>query len=238
MSTIKWHTEDNKLIPERSTKHSVGFDFKSPEAYTIYPSETCMIDTKVSCEFSSDKWLGIYGRSSLGAKGIVNPLGVGVIDADYFDTGNTIKVVLTNNSDEIFVIEKYDKIAQGVFMPAFYGDKEVTTERVGGFGSTDEKLPLTVKFKRGEYKACYAKLQKGKKTFTGIFVDFPENEEIFISKDTFSGFHSASSCSYLSEGENSKLSERCWFVSYIDITPSTKEEASNDFIESLIVKEE
>ena len=37
MSYIKWHTEDERLLPERATKNSVGYDFKAPEDVDINP---------------------------------------------------------------------------------------------------------------------------------------------------------------------------------------------------------
>ena len=78
MSYIKWHTKDERLLPERATKNSVGYDFKAPNTVTIAPKETVIIDSLVACDFSSDLWLGIYGRSSFAQKRLINPLGVGV----------------------------------------------------------------------------------------------------------------------------------------------------------------
>ena len=139
MSYIKWHTKDDRLLPVRATKNSVGYDFKAPNTVTIAPKETVIIDSLVSCDFSSDLWLGIYGRSSFAQKRLINPLGVGVIDSDYFATGNTIKIVLFNIGYEEITIKKGEAIAQGIFHSVNIGDDIVTTERIGGFGSTDTK---------------------------------------------------------------------------------------------------
>ena len=139
MSSIKWHTEDDRLLPVRATKNSVGYDFVSPEDYEIKPGVTIATDSGVSCEFSDDLWLGIYGRSSFVRKGLMNPLGVGIIDSDYHATGNNIGIMLKNVSDETVTIAKGDAIAQGIFHKVITAGDEVTTERVGGFGSTDVK---------------------------------------------------------------------------------------------------
>lgn len=139
MTSIKWHTKDDRLLPERATKNSVGYDFVSPEDFEIKPGVTIAIDSGVSCEFSDDLWLGIYGRSSFVRKGLMNPLGVGIIDADYHATGNNIGIMLKNVSDEPITIAKGDAIAQGIFHSVNIGDDIVTTERIGGFGSTDLK---------------------------------------------------------------------------------------------------
>lgn len=159
MTSIKWHTEDDRLLPVRATKNSVGYDFKAPNTVTIAPKETVIIDTLVSCDFSNDLWLGIYGRSSFAQKRLINPLGVGVIDPDYFATGNTIKIALFNIGYEEITIKKGEAIAQGIFHSVNIGDDIVTTERVGGFGSTDtkEEYPLTVEIYGKKYKAKYAK---------------------------------------------------------------------------------
>lgn len=237
MSYIKWHTEDSRLIPERATKNSVGYDFKAPNTVTIAPKETVIIDSLVACNFSDNLWLGIYGRSSFAQKRLINPLGVGVIDSDYFATGNTIRIALLNIGYEEITIKKGEAIAQGIFHSVNVGDDIVTTERIGGFGSTDskEEYPLTVKIKNRKYKAKYAKYGYGlhNKTVYGILVFGSSDDTIFISKDYIGHFHDAHSF----WGDNSLLSKHCWFVSIVDCEDCTKEEATNDFIESLLVKE-
>lgn len=238
MSTIKWHTEDDRLLPERATKNSVGYDFKSPEDVDIKPHVSVLIDSKVACDFSSNLWLGIYGRSSFIKKGLTNPLGVGVIDSDYFATGNTIKIAIYNNSDEVVTIKKGDAIAQGIFHSVNVGDDIVTTERIGGFGSTDvsdEEYPLTVEIYGKKYKAKYVK--DILHDLYGILVYGNENNIIFISNEEYTRLHEASM--FFKLGNGTLLDNRCWYFEedLNFIVDTTKEEATNDFIESLIVKE-
>lgn len=234
MSSIKWHTEDERLIPVRATKNSVGYDFVSPEDYEIKPGVSIAIDSGVSCEFSDDLWLGIYGRSSFVIKGLMNPLGVGIIDADYHATGNNIGIMLKNVSDETVTIAKGDAIAQGIFHNVITAGDEVTTERVGGFGSTDviDEYPLTVEIYGKKYKAKYAKNLYH--SLFGILVYGTDEDIIFISKDKDGRLHDA--WSFFRKFGNVILNNRCWFFEYdLDLViDATKEEATNEFIESLI----
>lgn len=237
MSYIKWHTEDERLLPVRATKNSVGYDFVSPDDYEIKPGVTIAIDSGVSCEFSNDLWLGIYGRSSFVKKGLMNPLGVGIIDADYHATGNNIGIMLKNVSDETVTIAKGDAIAQGIFHNVITAGDEVTIERVGGFGSTDviDEYPLTVEIYGKKYKAKYAK--DTSHDLYGILVYCTVDDIIFISKDRDGRLHDA--WSFFRVITNVILNNHCWFFEYdLDLViDATKEEASNDFIESLLVKE-
>ncbi|MBS6929206.1 MAG: hypothetical protein KH170_00385 [Lachnospiraceae bacterium oral taxon 082] len=237
MSSIKWHTEDERLLPVRATKNSVGYDFKAPNTITIAPKETVIIDTLVACNFSNDLWLGIYGRSSFAQKRLINPLGVGVIDPDYFATGNTIKIVLFNIGYEEITIKKGEAIAQGIFHSVNIGDDIVTTERLGGFGSSDVKdeYPLNVEIYGKKYKAKY--VRNLYHSLFGILVYGTYKDIIFISKDKDGRLHDA--WSFFRVSTDVILNNHCWFFGYdLDlVVDATKEEASNDFIESLLVKE-
>lgn len=238
MSSIKWHTKDERLLPVRATKNSVGYDFKAPNTITIAPKETVIIDSLVACDFSNDLWLGIYGRSSFATKRLINPLGVGVIDSDYFATGNTIKIALFNIGYEEITIKKGEAIAQGIFHSVNVGDDIVTTERIGGFGSTDvnkDEYPLTVEIYGKKYKAKYVK----NLIFDvyGILVIGSATDHIFICKDYNSKLHWADS--FFHSNGDLLLEGRCWFMKQGSelLIDATKEEAHSYFIESLLVKE-
>lgn len=238
MSSIKWHTKDKRLLPERATKNSVGYDFVSPEDYEIKPGVTIAIDSGVSCEFSDDLWLGIYGRSSFVKKGLMNPLGVGIIDSDYHATGNNIGIILKNVSNEPIIIKQGDAIAQGIFHKVITAGDVVTTERMGGFGSTDvsdEEYPLTVGIYGEKYKAKYVK--EPYRNLYGILVYGNADNIIFISKDEDKGLHGANI--FFGHIGNTLLDDHCWYCEgYEDeLKDATKEDACNDFIKSLLVKE-
>lgn len=237
MTSIKWHIEDDRLLPVRATKNSVGYDFVSPDDYAIEPGKLIIIDSGVSCEFSDDLWLGIYGRSSFVKKGLINRLGVGIIDSDYHATGNNISIVLKNVTSHVIMINKGDAIAQGIFHKVITAGDEVITERVGGFGSTDVigEYPLTVEIYGKKYKAKYAKdLFHG---LYGILVYADDSNIIFISKEEHFAFHNAKY--FFKDSSNKQLQNRCWYFGHYlwSIRDATKEDCINDFIESLLVKE-
>lgn len=132
--------EDVKL-PERSTKFSAGYDFKSLEDYDLKPNEMHIFKTGVKACMDDDDVLLIFIRSSLAIKkGLQLANNVAVIDADYFSNENNdghIMIALKNTSSDIVSIKKYDKIAQGMFTKyEITIDDNATTSRTGGTGST------------------------------------------------------------------------------------------------------
>ena len=85
----------------------------------------------------------IYARSGLACKhGLAPANKVGVIDSDY---RGEIMVALHNHSEDAFVIEPGERIAQMVITPFIHADYfEVselsdTNRGEGGFGSTGKK---------------------------------------------------------------------------------------------------
>jgi dUTP pyrophosphatase len=84
----------------------------------------------------------VYPRSSLGIKkGLMMSNGVGVIDRDYYNNENNeghIMVPLYNFKDEPVVVEKFERIAQGLFQTFLKtsNDHPVSQTRQGGFGSS------------------------------------------------------------------------------------------------------
>lgn len=128
-------------LPKRATKHSVGYDFFSPEDYKVRPKEKLFIPTHVKVKMPHNMWLGVFSRSSLYKKSLHHYLGCGVIDADYYgneDNDGDIGVIVENTGDVPVFISRGERIAQGVFFPAILGDDVVEEERTSGFGSTGD----------------------------------------------------------------------------------------------------
>lgn len=127
--------------PERATKFSAGYDFRSPLEFTLKPGETIKIPTGVRCSMNNDWVLMIFPRSSLGFKYRFRPDNlVGIIDCDYYGSDNEghIFVKLTNEGEKSLTVEQGEAFCQGIFLP--YGiteDDHVETSRNGGFGSTN-----------------------------------------------------------------------------------------------------
>lgn len=131
--------------PVRKTKYSAGYDFVSPFKIVLTPGQMIKIPSGIKCYFSEDDagtWhLKLYDRSSIGLKYDVQlPNGTGVIDGDYYNNPSNegdIVLALKNNGHENLIINRGDRICQGIF--EIYGittDDEAKGERTGGIGST------------------------------------------------------------------------------------------------------
>ena len=132
----------NITMPVRATKHSAGYDIKSPFKITLLPNESITIPTGLRCEMFEGYVMMIYPRSSFGIKkGGVLLNTTGVIDRDYASAKNEghIFVAIKNTSDEIMYIDENEEIVQAVFVKfGIAEEEEVTTERTGGIGSTNK----------------------------------------------------------------------------------------------------
>lgn len=128
-------------LPTRGSKNSAGYDFYSPVDVVIQPNEMAMIWTDVKTHMYYDNALLIIPRSSMGKHPIMISNTVGLIDSDYYENESTdgnIGFRLFNLGTTPYEIKAGDRIGQGVFIK--YGtvkDDNTTTERVGGFGSTN-----------------------------------------------------------------------------------------------------
>ncbi|MGI6360161.1 MAG: dUTP diphosphatase [Acholeplasmatales bacterium] len=135
----------NPILPKRQTTHSAGYDFSSLERIIIEPSKIEFIKTGLKVEMPKDEVLLVFPRSSLAIKkNITMSNNVGVIDADYYnneDNEGHIMIPFINYGKEKVVIEKGERVAQGIFVK--YGitadDDPVNKHRSGGFGSSDKK---------------------------------------------------------------------------------------------------
>lgn len=136
---IACQLEPGARLPERAHPSDAGADLFSRDNCEIYPGEQKLVDTGVAVKIPRGFAGFIFNRSSQGKKGITIPHSVGVIDADY--RGN-LKVLLKNISEDPYVIEAGDRIAQLVIqrveLPTFYDSWNDTTRGTGGFGSTGQ----------------------------------------------------------------------------------------------------
>lgn len=131
---------DSIELPVRATKFSAGHDIKIPFAKSLAPNDTLKIPTGIRCKMNEDYVMLVFPRSSLGIKkGMVILNTVPVIDSDYYNADNEghIFICIKNTSDKLLVLNKNDAITQAVFVSfGVADDKEITTERLGGIGST------------------------------------------------------------------------------------------------------
>jgi len=158
---------DDVISPKHATSQSACFDIhayiKDDIPVTVYgmenlkgsvnptdgvfellPGDRALIPTGLIFNIPDDCSVRIHTRSSVSLKkGLINPNGEGIIDADYYHESF---VILYNSSGCVAIIENGDRIAQGELVklesyPLVETTKEPeqTTTRVGGFGSTGVK---------------------------------------------------------------------------------------------------
>ena len=128
-------------LPTRSTAKSAGYDFHSPEAFTLQPGEMIQMSLQVKCCINPGEFLMIVPRSSVGFNYNVRLWNTtGIIDEDYYNNETNegvINLKITNYGDKPYVVNKNDRIVQGIFVKYNVTcDDNVTTKRVGGLGST------------------------------------------------------------------------------------------------------
>ena len=134
------------ILPQRATIGSAGYDFCAAETIRIYPHTIELIPTGIKCKLCSNSWLMLALRSSTPRKkNLMLANGIGIIDSDYYnnpDNEGHIMFQVYNFSDTLVVVEKGERIGQGVILPyeTVYDDVAVG-ERTGGFGSTSNDLP-------------------------------------------------------------------------------------------------
>tara|TARA_B100001250_G_scaffold375192_1_gene362583 strand:- start:509 stop:949 length:441 start_codon:yes stop_codon:yes gene_type:complete len=132
-------------LPKYETAGSSGMDLAANIVgnISIDPGKTAIIPTGLALSVPKGFEVQIRPRSGLAAKQKISVLNTpGTIDSDY---RGEIKVILINQGQETFKVEKGLRIAQMVVCPVVQAQiKEVEdlseTERgKGGFGSTGSK---------------------------------------------------------------------------------------------------
>lgn len=199
---VSTHANDeNVVIPTRATQGSVGYDFVAPVGVSLKPNESVAINTGIKAKFPSTLWLGIYNRSSNIKKNLMNYLGVGVIDSDYYNTDEGIRITLMNTGTEDVIIRKGDAIAQGIFHHVITTGDEVTTVRTGGFGSTDKH----------KYHGKRAYLNMFGDTIAGtICANEDDNDYTFVADEPHDSLHDGEI------HEHGKV-DCCWYIDNDDI---------------------
>jgi dUTP pyrophosphatase len=140
--TVKIVNKSNHRLPEYATPGSAGMDLKAntTEPIVLKPLERQLIPTGIHIQLPEGYEAQVRPRSGLAVKyGISIVNAPGTVDADY--TGE-IKVILINLSNENFVINPGERIAQLVV--ARYervewnevASLDETQRGEGGFGST------------------------------------------------------------------------------------------------------
>lgn len=133
---------DKGILPTRNDKGSAGYDFYTPEGFTIKPGEIIKFKTDIKACMEETEVLMMYVRSSIGIKkNLMLCNGTGVIDSTYYnnpDNEGNIMCALYNYGNQEVTIEAGDRIMQGVFVRYFVtdDDKPLNENRIGGIGSS------------------------------------------------------------------------------------------------------
>ena len=130
-------------IPNRGSRYSAGYDFKSVENKTLSPGETYIFWTDLKVKISKLAFMLLVVRSSVGIKKKLRLANtIGIIDSDYYgneDNDGNIGICLYNYGSREVEINKGDRIAQGIIMPYISLEPlEELQERKGGIGSTGD----------------------------------------------------------------------------------------------------
>tara|TARA_A100001234_G_scaffold219638_1_gene230857 strand:- start:882 stop:1331 length:450 start_codon:yes stop_codon:yes gene_type:complete len=134
--------DENAEAPTQGTKSAAGWDLRALEKTTVTKGNSTKIRTGLAVAIP-DGWEGqIRSRSSLGAKGMIMPNGVGTIDSDY--RGELMVLATWIGEGDSIVLEKGERIAQLLIAPVpVTSFTEVSFENLsktergeGGFGSS------------------------------------------------------------------------------------------------------
>ena len=129
-------------IPTYKTAGASGMDLMAfiNQPIKLAPNSSCLVPTGLSVAFSEDYEIQIRPRSGLAVKNSITVLNTpGTIDSDY---RGEIKIILFNHSNNDFIINNNDRVAQMILVPVVKMELEQandlpdTMRGKGGFGST------------------------------------------------------------------------------------------------------
>jgi dUTP pyrophosphatase len=127
------------LIPKVGSEDAAGMDFYQPEGVVIEPPQTQYVTLGLAMEIPKGFMLMLAPRSSMSKTPLVIPNSFGVIDADY---RGEIKGIFKNTSDDAYLIQKGDRLVQGILVPVGalklleVEELTETARGTGGIGST------------------------------------------------------------------------------------------------------
>lgn len=148
MKLIVKKLSETAIVPTYGSECAAGIDLYSDEKYTILTGQRCCVSTNICIEWCKNDeyddepknyYFRIAPRSGLTVKNGIN-VGAGVCDYDY---RGEIKIILFNDGEFPFMINKGDRIAQGVLTKINRFTEIVLREELGntergekGFGSS------------------------------------------------------------------------------------------------------
>ena len=140
--------EDKDIhLPVRKTKYAAAYDIEAAEDVVIPPfklgCKPILIPTGLKAYCLEDEYYMLVSRSSGPKKGLLMSNGIGIIDRDYYgniENDGHFYFQYYNVTDHDIIIHKGEAIGQVVFQKFLLCDDDhAEGERIGGFGSTDQK---------------------------------------------------------------------------------------------------
>ena len=128
--------------PTQGTKSAAGWDLRALNDTEVVKGSSTKIRTGLAVAIP-EGWEGqIRSRSSLGAKGMIMPNGVGTIDSDY--RGELMVLATWIGEGDSIKLSKGERIAQMLIAPVplttykevSFDDLPTTDRGEGGFGSS------------------------------------------------------------------------------------------------------
>ena len=104
-------TNVNAKLPVRGTAGSAGYDLAVTQAAIVPVHGKCLVKIGLSMALLPDYYGRVAPRSGLAIKKFID-VGAGAIGSDY---RRELSVILFNFSDEDFVVNMGDRIAQLIF---------------------------------------------------------------------------------------------------------------------------
>lgn len=126
------------LVAQRIGDAGVDFSYEGAEPLVLRAGEIALASTRTKLNNAGchDFVLDVRSRSGMALKGIVVANSPGTVDSGF---EGEIQVILQNFSGSGYVIEKGDRIAQGVFTPIIPPRTLGVVRGEGGFGSSGTK---------------------------------------------------------------------------------------------------
>lgn len=133
---------EDAQAPTQGTLEAAGWDLRALEDTEVIRGESSRIRTGLAVAIPSG-WEGqIRSRSSLGAKGMIMPNGVGTIDSDY--RGELMILATWIGEGDSIKLAKGERVAQLLIAPVpltkftevDFKDLSQTERGEGGFGSS------------------------------------------------------------------------------------------------------
>lgn len=139
---VNVHRIDKDLeLPLHHTEGSCAFDFIARETVEVPAHGVGFVPGNLIVEVPNSHALLILPRSSLfRKKSLLIPNAPGLIDCDYCGPEDEIKIQVLNMSGESVIVERGERIAQGLFVKMdqvqWNETAKPTRDSRGGFGST------------------------------------------------------------------------------------------------------